>query len=232
MARKKVKTTRLDIMQCAMNLFLEQGYTVTSTHQIADALDISTGNLTYYFPTKEHLLSALVDMLCDFQRKLLEQETEEGCSSLLAVCLELLTIASACEQDQIIKDFFLSSYRSQMSMELIRKSDKQRAMEVFGVYCPDWTEERFEEAETLVSGIEYATLMTTSGSTPLESRIIGALDTILTIYQVPEELRKQKLQKVLALDYRKLGLQVLEEFKTYVAQQTEQALQNLLKTEN
>jgi AcrR family transcriptional regulator len=56
MARQRIKTTRIDIIRYATSLFLEQGYTAASTKQIAEALDIGTGNLTYYFPTKEHLL--------------------------------------------------------------------------------------------------------------------------------------------------------------------------------
>jgi hypothetical protein len=69
--------------------------------------------------------------------------------------------------------------------------------------------------------------MTTTGSVPLERRIMGALNAILTIYQVPEDIRKQKIAKVLALDYRKLGMRVITEFRQYVDYTTEQALINL-----
>ena len=227
MARRKVKTTKHDIVRCALNLFLERGFSATTAIHIADAVDISTGNLTYYFHTKEHLLAELVDMLCQFEWKLMEEEAKEGASSLLAVCLELVTIAAACEQDAVAKDFFLASYRNQMTMELIRKNDKQRAMDVFREFCPDWTEEQYESAETLVSGIEYATLLTTEHSAPLETRIAAALEAILTIYQVPEQLRRQKIEKVLALDYRKLSLRILAEFRAYVDHKTEQALIDL-----
>lgn len=227
MARRKIKTTKHDIVRCALNLFLERGFSATTAIHIADAVDISTGNLTYYFPTKEHLLAELVDMLCQFEWNMMEEEAKEGASSLLAVCLELVTIAAACEQDAVAKDFFLASYRNQMTMELIRKNDKQRAMDVFREFCPDWTEEQYESAETLVSGIEYATLLTTEHSAPLETRIAAALEAILTIYQVPEQLRRQKIEKVLALDYRKLSLRILAEFRAYVDHKTEQALIDL-----
>lgn len=227
MARRKIKTTKHDIVRCALNLFLERGFSATTAIHIADAVDISTGNLTYYFPTKEHLLAELVDMLCQFEWNMMEEEAKESTSSLLAVCLELVTIAAACEQDAVAKDFFLASYRNQMTMELIRKNDKQRAMGVFREFCPDWTEEQYESAETLVSGIEYATLLTTEHSAPLETRIAAALEAILMIYQVPEQLRRQKIEKVLALDYRKLSLRILAEFRAYVDHKTEQALIDL-----
>ena len=184
--------------------------------------------MTFYFPTKEHLLETLAKMLCNFQWKILEEEAAEGTSSVLALCLELSTIASACEQDEVAKDFFLATYRSQLCLDHIRNNDRERAKEVFGEFCPDWSEEQFEEAETLVSGIEYATLMTTSNSPSLECRIVGALKAILTIYQVPVEIQMQKIEKLLARDYKKLGLRVLKEFREYVDHETEQALIDLL----
>ncbi len=220
--------TRNEIIRVATNCFLKDGYSNTTINSMCKTLNMSPGNMTFHFSTKEHLLAELVDMLCKFQWKLMEDEAKDGYSSVMAICLELLTIASACEVDGVAKDFFISAYRSEMCMELIRKNDKERAKEVFKEYCPDWTDERFEEAETLVSGIEYATLMTTSGSASLELRISGALNTILSIYNVPESIRKQKIAKVLAMDYKALGIRVLKEFRDFVDNETEQALLNLL----
>lgn len=220
--------TRNEIIRVAANCFLNDGYSNTTINSMCKTLNMSPGNMTFHFSTKEHLLAELVDMLCKFQWKLMEDEAKDGYSSVMAICLELLTIASACEQDAVAKDFFLSSYKSEMCMDLIRKNDKERAKEVFKDYCPDWTDERFEEAETLVSGIEYATLMTTSDSASLELRISGALNTILSIYNVPEATRKQKIEKVLSMDYTALGVRVLKEFRSFVDRETEQALLKLL----
>lgn len=224
----RAELTRNEIIRVAANRFLNDGFTKTTVASMAKSLNMSTGNMTFHFPTKDHMLAELVDILARYQQKLMEEEAKDGYSSVMAICLELLTIASACEQDEVAKDFFLSSYRSQICMDLIRKNDKERAKVVFKEYCPDWTDERFEGAETLVSGIEYASLMTTSNSASLELRISGALNTILAIYNVPEDVRKQKIEKVLAMDYKSLGLKVLQKFRDYVDRETEQALHNLL----
>ena len=220
--------TRHEIIRVAANRFLNDGYTATSVHAICKTLNMSTGNLTFHFPTKEHLLAQLTGMLCDFRRVLLEEEVAEGASSLMAYCLELITTAAACEQDEVLKDFFLSIYRSEVSMDLLREWDKARSKAVFAEYCPDWTDDRFEEAVTLVSGIKYATLMTTARSAPLELRIAGALNTMLHIYRVPREKRDEKLMKMLQIDYRSLSLRIVKEFREYVDRTTEQALHDLL----
>ena len=225
----RAELTRHEIIRVAANRFLNDGYTKTTVAAMASALKMSKGNMTFHFPTKEHMLAELVDMLCKYQWKMMEDEAKEGYSSIMAVCLELLTIASACEQDEIAKDFFLSSYRSELCMAHIRKNDKERAKKVFKEYCPDWTDEYFSEAESLVSGIEYATLLTTPDSAPLEVRVGGAVKTILSIYGVPKEIRDQKVHRVLSMDYKTLGLDTLRKFREYVDDTTEQALFDLLK---
>ena len=230
MARiNKSELTKLEIINVATKQFLEKGYTNTTVSSIAKELEMSTGNLTFYYPTKEHLLSELVDMLCTFQRELMEEEADEGYSSVMAICLELTSMASACEEDEVIKDFFISTYTSPLCLDKIRKNDQKRAKEVFSTYCPDWTDEQYTVAEILVSGIEYATLTSSGEAISLEARITGALNQILAIYNVPKDLREQKIGRVRSMDCRMIGLRILSEFKNYVKESNEQALFDLLK---
>ena len=229
MAKRRVNTTKYEIIREGTKLFLEKGYSHTTPKLLCDTLNISTGNLTYYFPTKEHLLAVLVDMLCKFQAKTIQDMVEEdGMTSLLAVCIELTSMAAMSEDSEIAKDLFLSSYSSPMCLEIIRRNDAQRSKHIFGQFCPDWSDQQYMEAEILVSGIEYATLMTTNSSSPLEMRIEGALNSILMIYNVPEELRKQKIQKALARDYRVQGRYVLEKFTEFVEETNEHTFEDLL----
>lgn len=227
MARRHANITKLKIIQTALRLFLENGFSNTSARALCNELDISLGNLTFYYPSKEHLLAVLVEMLCDFQWKMMKEEADDGISLVLAVCLELMSMASASEENETARDMFISAYTSPKTLEFIRKNDSQRAKMVFSEYCPEWTDENFREAEILVSGIEYATLMTTETSTPFDVRISGALDAILYIYKVPEETRKMKIQKVLSMDYKKIGSRIFDEFKEYIEQVNEQAFEEI-----
>ena len=229
MARRRINTTKHEIVQLGTRLFLEKGFSATTPKLICEELDISTGNLTYYFPTKEHLLAVLVEMLCNFQGKMLNSMVqEEGRTSLLAVCLELATMAAMSEESQIAKDLFISAYSSPLCLEIIRKHDTRRAKHIYSEFCPDWSEEQYIEAETLVSGIEFATIMTTNDSAPLETRISGALNNIMGIFNVPEQTRQQKIRKILALDYRALGRRILKQFKEFVDQTNEHTFEALL----
>lgn len=222
MARRKTgNVTKMAIVRVANRLFLERGFSDTSVKAIAQELGISTGHLTFYYPTKEHLLSVMVEKLCDFQWQMMKQTVDEGQTSIMAICLELVAMAAICEENAIAKDFYLSAYQSPMCLEIIRRNDADRAKAVFGEYCPGWKEENFAEAETLVSGIEYATLMTTQDSASLEIRIAGALNQILALFNVPAQTRKTKIEKVLKLDYSSLGKRILHEFQDYIDQTDE-----------
>ena len=158
----------------------------------------------------------------------MEEEANDGMGSIMAICLELTTMASASETDPIINDFFISAYSSPMCMHIIRKNDVIRAKKVFGEYRADWTEEQFAEAEILCSGIQYATLMTANDPVSFERRIYAALHGILAVFGLPKDVRNDNIQKVLAMNYQNLGKRILSEFREFVGQANAQALQALL----
>ena len=225
----KGSLTRREIVAEATTQFLEKGYSQTTIASIAKALEMSTGNLTFHYHTKEHLLAELVDMLCGFNWAQMEREADEGISSVMAVCLELTAMVGASEDDEIIRDFFINAYTSRLSLDAIRKNDTIRAKKVFAPYRPDWTDEQFAAAEILVSGVEYATLMVAGDPVSFEMRISGALHNILGAFGISEEMRNAKIQKVFAMDYRNIGKRALMDFKEYVTKANDQAFHDLLQ---
>ena len=226
---KKRGNTRLEIIRLGAHVFIEEGYSCTTVNKIAKTLDLSPGNITFYFPTKEHLLAVLVDELFDFQTWLMEYEAKEGASSLLSYCLELTSIAAACEDDEVAKDFFASSYSSTMILNMIRENDTEKTKRIFAEYRPDWSDEEWRATENIVSGIEFATIMTCEKETPLDKQIEKALDSIMLLYGVPEELRKQTIEKVLAMNYRSIGQRILQGFKEYIDRVNEENLKQSRK---
>lgn len=220
---------RAVIIKAASELFFENGFSKTTPHEVCKKADIGTGNLTYYFPTKEHMLAVLVQMMIDYQWKEMENATDEGKSSLLAYCLELTTLVSIGEEVPQMHEFFIAAYSHPMTLDLIRANDVDKIKRVFAEYTQSWDDEKFIEIEAIISGIEYATLMNTEHSASGPHRIEGALNTIMILFGVSEELRKTKIAKVLAMDYRAIGNKVYEEFKQYVTQTNENALDEILK---
>jgi hypothetical protein len=115
-----------------------------------------------------------------------------------------------------------------MCLDIIHFNDTTRAKSVFAEYCGGWSDEEFAEAEILVAGIEYATLMASDNDVPLERRIKGALNQIMSIYNVPEETRKIEIEKALATDYVSLGKRIIRGFIDYVEECNEHAFEELM----
>ena len=219
MARKKVvNETKNAIIRVAIEMFLERGFTNTSTRAIAAELGISTGNITFYFPSKEHLLMVLVEMLCDSQWSMLEQQADEEETALMAFCMETMTVAAACEQNEIARELFLSVFRSALCRNFLRENHVARAERIFSEYCGDWTHQQFRIAEILVMGIQHAVIIPTDVEIPLSERIAAALNQILSIYGVPENNRAEKIRRILALDYNDIRQRVREGSLRYVDQ--------------
>lgn len=65
--RKGATNTKYEILYLATKFFLEKGYKDSYVTTMAKTLHMSTGNLTFWFPTKEHILAEMVKELCSFQ---------------------------------------------------------------------------------------------------------------------------------------------------------------------
>ena len=226
---RKPTPTKAVIIKVASELFFENGFSKTTSTEVCKNANISAGNLTFYFPTKEHILAVLVKMMIDFQWQEMERAADEGKSSLLAYCLELTTMVAVSEEVPQMQDLFVAAYAHPMTLDLIRANDAEKIKQVFAEYTRDWDEEKIAEAEAIVSGIEYAALIHTEHSASVAHRIEGALNTIMMMFGVPEELREAKVKKVLAMDYRAIGKRVYGEFKQYVTETNEHALDEVLK---
>lgn len=225
MARKNKINTRLEIIEVATAQFLANGYTETYLPKIAKELGISLGNLTFYFPTKEHLLAEFVKELCDYQWNFMSKATEEGNSSLMAYCLEFATIVAICEDDRILKDIYVSVYTHPMALKIIRERDAARLPEIYGEYCKDWTDRDYRKAEAIASGIEYGTIVKECiEDVDCGERIAYALDSIMKIYNIPEDVRKDKVAKVMAVDYKNMGANIVKDFYNYVSEFNAKAL--------
>lgn len=214
------------IVQIASRLYLEKGFEDTSNKEICDILQISPGNLTFHFPQREHVLTEFVKELCDFQWRMIEVLEQEDKSPLLALCIEIATMAAAAEDNVAIRDIYISAYTHQMPLAVIRENDTRKTQKIFYEFNPDWTNEQFRAMETFYSGIEYA-LFSSAGhdDLSLDMRVACGLDAALRLYNVPESLRNQKIEKIIAMDYRSLGKRILSDFRDYITAVNWQAVE-------
>ena len=63
---KDPEIRRAEIMDAAMLLFMEKGYTNTTTQDIVDKVNISRGLLYYHFKNKEDILYCITDIVKNY----------------------------------------------------------------------------------------------------------------------------------------------------------------------
>lgn len=92
--RRRKQARPQELVDAALELFIEQGFAATKLSDIADRAGVSKGTIYLYFPSKEELLKAAVRRsvvpILDFGDKFdLERASTRPCAELL----ELLAIA-------------------------------------------------------------------------------------------------------------------------------------------
>lgn len=217
-------TTKYEIVQTASEFFFTEGFSNTSPRMIAEKLGLSTGNITYYFKSKEHLLLTIVEELCNFQWNMLKAEIDKGIGSAASICLETMTVAVACEENEIARDFFIATFQSELCRNHLRQNHVERAKKIFAAECAGWTDEQFHQAELLVQGLQYSAIVPTDANIPLKMRLSGALNQILIIYNVNEKTRQEEIQKVLDKDCREISKKVLKAFTGFVKEKNAKTL--------
>jgi AcrR family transcriptional regulator len=232
MPKRKPNATRLEIIRLCTRDFLERGYSATSAKSICDEMGISTGNLTFHFPTKEHMLAVLVDMLCDFQWDMMKRSVETGSSSLISFCLELPAMAALCSHNEIARDFYFNAYTHPLTRDIIHRNDLFKTKLLFQTSLPNWTDEDFGAAQIVVSGIEYATLMAPTNNVPFQKRLRCALEAILSVYEIPHQIQVATVDRVMAMDHQKLGDQIFQNFIAFIDKANEQMLDELKKSKS
>ena len=213
---RKRGDTRMQIIRTGAKHFIEDGYTKTTMKKISQELDLSPGNITFYFPTKDHLLAVLVNELFDFQNLMIKEAPLGEKSALYVYCLEFIAMVALCSEDEVAKDFYISAYTSPYTLDLIRKNDVIKAKEVFHSFCDGFSEADWMTAETLVSGIEYGAITFSNQQTKLNFVIEKALNSILTLHGVPDDVRAENVNRALSIDYLTLSKRILSEFREYL----------------
>ena len=213
---RKRGDTRMQIIRAGAKHFIGDGYTKTTMKKISQELDLSPGNITFYFPTKDHLLAVLVKELFDFQNLMVEKTTNDEKDALFVYCLEYVAMVALCSENEVAKDFYVSAYTSPYTLELIRKNGVINSKSIFNSWCTNYTDSDWMAIGIVVSGIEYGAIMFSNQQTELPFVIEKSLDSILNLYKVPQDIRISYINRVLSIDYITLGNRILGEFREYL----------------
>ena len=138
MTRKEQKEARkIQIMQAALDLFVERGYYGTKTSQISRRAGISEGLLFHYFPAKEILLEELVNTGLEGMRMPMLFKAENGLDFFNQFTKMLFREA---EKNPFIAKMFVFMGHVVQAGDIPEKLRKLAASVDTVVFCKNWVE--------------------------------------------------------------------------------------------
>ena len=215
--------TQQKVLRAAVALFLEKGYTRTTTGEIAKAAGIGQSSFFHVFPSKEALLLELVKRMFGGQFDLAGQYSgTEGPVFLYAVETALqLHIAELTEP---LRELYVMAYSLPTTTNYLYHSTAKRLQTIFAAYLPDAEPKDFYEMEIASAGIMrgFMSVPCDLYFTP-KAKITRFLDCTLRIYNVPEEKRAAVTATVLQMDLHTMAADIIQK----TVQQAEKGFETL-----
>ena len=113
---------RKELLDKSFDLFAEKGYASITMREIAQGLDVSTGTLYHYFPSKQALFEQLVEWL-SHKDVLLASEELAGMETLQERIEALGQLLVREESDTIKQSFILFDFYQHQDREELQNSE-------------------------------------------------------------------------------------------------------------
>lgn len=228
--RASINTTRAEIVQTGIHLMLEKGYKQSTIKELSEILGISKGNITFYYPTKEHLLLELTNEVLEFHMKCINRVRGDGYDDLLAYCWEVVAQIVICEDYEKMRELYLQIYTHPLTMSRVKDWTADKNYQLLHRHLPEWTPQRFRIFENVACCIERSALTEPcTEEYPLETKVIITLDSLLKLYDVEKPAREKLIKQILDLNYHEVGRALHKEFIDFVEKANQKALERALK---
>lgn len=182
--------TQQKVLRAAVALFLEKGYTRTTTGEIAKAAGIGQSSFFHVFPSKEALLLELVQRMFSGQFALAGQHSGEQ-DPVLLYAVETALQLHIAELTEPLRKLYVTAYTLSSTSAYLYRSTAKRLEGIFGDYLPDAEAKDFYEMEIASTG-----MMRSFMAVPcdvyftVERKIARFLECALKLYNVPPERRR------------------------------------------
>lgn len=182
--------TQQKVLRAAVALFLEKGYTRTTTGEIAKAAGIGQSSFFHVFPSKEALLLELVQRMFSGQFALAGQHSGEQ-DPVLLYAVETALQLHIAELTEPLRKLYVTAYTLSSTSAYLYRSTAKRLEGIFGDDLPDAEAKDFYEMEIASTG-----MMRSFAAVPcdmyftVERKIARFLECALKLYNVLPERRR------------------------------------------
>ena len=215
--------TQQKVLRAAVALFLEKGYTRTTTGEIATAAGIGQSSFFRVFPSKEALLLELVRRMFGGQFDLAGQHSSAE-DPVFLYAVETALQLHIAELTEPLRELYVMAYSLPTTADYLYHSTAKRLQTIFAAYLPDAEPKDFYEMEIASAGIMrgFMSVPCDLYFTP-KAKITRFLDCSLKLYNVPEEKRAAVTAVVLQMDLHTMAADIIQK----TVQQAEKGFETL-----
>lgn len=213
LSKEEKKVIQTKVYQAAAKMFLERGYSHTTTRALAEAAGVNVSTMNREFGSKENILCGLVQYVLDGQFstawKLIRGITED---MVIFYAVETAMQLHMAESSEAVRDLYLTAYSLAHSSELIHKAVSNELLpKAFGTYLPEYDPQRYYELEIASGSIIRGYIgVPCSPEFTMEQKIARFLDVALRIYRVPEEKIRESIEFVKQFDMETIARNTID----------------------
>lgn len=202
---------RNKMLYAAVQLFLNNGYEGTTTSQISKAAGMSATSFFAAFENKEALLLALVKVMFtgQFEQAKAFAQTDDP---ILMYCIETSLQMHITEISEPLREVYVKAYSLPSTSEYIYRSTAKQLKAIFAGYMGDADDKDYYEMDIASSSIMRGFMARPCDVYfTIDLKLRRFLDCCLKLYNVPEEKRKEMIEKVLSIDLDTIARKLIDE---------------------
>lgn len=217
------KEFKLKVLYAAAKLFLEKGYSKSSTREIAELAEVNISSMKQFFGHKENILAELVTYVLERQfrkaSELLQGKTDD---KILYYAAETTLQLYIAESGENIRDLYGAAYSLPATTKVIQDAITGKLEVIFKEHLPYLESKSFYERE-IASGSIMRGFMTIPCDRyfTMERKVTAFLESVLKIYDVPQEKIEEAIEFVFQFDYPQIAQDTVDSMLKYLEAKTE-----------
>ncbi len=202
---------RKKVLVAAAKLFLQQGYSNTTTRQIATEAGVNVSAMNRSFGTKENILAVLVEYVLqsqfDFAAKVVEGHSNDP---VLFYAAETTLQLYMAESHEHIRDLYNAAYSMPKTSDIIQHAVTGKLERIFAEYRPELETKDFYELEIASGGVMrgFMTIPCNMYFT-IDRKVARFIETTFLIYRVPQARIEEAVAFVKQFDFVTLAEQAV-----------------------
>ena len=210
---------RTKVLCTAALLFVEKGYSATTTRELAARSGIQVSAMNRAFGSKEHILSELMRYVMEdhfsVTQKVLAGKTTDP---VLHYALEAALQLYMSEHSEAIRDLYCNAYSLSETREVVLRAVTANVIApTFAQYLPDYTPDDFYQLE-IASGSIMKGYMSVKCDTnfTVGQKAARFLEAALRIYRVPPEQIREAAEFVNQFDLEAIARDAIGDMMNFL----------------